>query len=58
MRSRLRRPALPTPSGQAAVEYLLLLGLVFTVFLGASSLFSKQVQNYLDLLFGTLCPPF
>jgi hypothetical protein len=45
-------------SGQAAVEYLLTLTMVFIAFAGASMLFSNQVNHYLSLLFDMIVLPF
>ncbi|HJT23063.1 MAG TPA: hypothetical protein VJ873_00690 [bacterium] len=45
-------------SGQAAVEYLLTLTVVFIAFAGVSVLFSKQVNHYLSLLFEMIVLPF
>jgi Flp pilus assembly pilin Flp len=45
-------------SGQAAVEYLLTLTVVFIAFAGVSVLFSNQVDHYLSLLFDMIVLPF
>jgi uncharacterized protein (UPF0333 family) len=45
-------------SGQAALEYLLTLTVVFIAFAGTSVFFSNQVNQYLALLFGMLQLPF
>jgi hypothetical protein len=47
-----------TASGQAAIEYLLTLTIVFIGFAGVSLLFSKQVDHYLSLLFDLIVLPF
>jgi len=44
--------------GQAAVEYLLTLTVVFIAFAGVSVLFSNQVDHYLSLLFDMIVLPF
>jgi hypothetical protein len=48
----------PSAAGQAATEYLLLVAMVLILFTGMTALFSKQIQNYLDLLFEMICLPF
>jgi hypothetical protein len=48
----------PNAVGQAATEYLLLVAMVLILFTGTTALFSKQVQNYLGLLFEMICLPF
>jgi len=45
-------------SGQAAIEYLLMLTAVFIAFTGATGFFSKQVNAYLSLLIETIRLPF
>jgi hypothetical protein len=45
-------------SGQAAVEYLLTLAVVFISFAGVSILFANQVKHYLSLLFEVIVLPF
>jgi len=44
--------------GQAAVEYLLLAGMVLIAFSGIAAVFSNQVQNYLGWPFGLIQLPF
>ena len=48
----------PNSAGQAATEYLLLVAMVLILFTGTTALFSKQIQNYLNLLFEMICLPF
>lgn len=43
--------------GQAMTEYILLVGLVLVIFAGASTLFSRQIQGYWNLLFNLICLP-
>ena len=45
-------------SGQAAVEYLLTLTVVFIAFAGVSILFANQVNHYLSWLFDLIVLPF
>jgi hypothetical protein len=45
-------------SGQAAVEYLLTLTVVFTALAGVTMIFSDQVSRYLSLLFELILLPF
>jgi hypothetical protein len=45
-------------SGQAAIEYLLVVAAVFITFTGVTSLFARQVDGYLSLLIETLRLPF
>jgi Flp pilus assembly pilin Flp len=45
-------------AGQAAVEYLLTLTAVFLAFAGVSTLFSKQIGQYLSFLFDLIQMPF
>jgi hypothetical protein len=58
MRLRIPKLTSPSPAGQAATEYLILVGMVLMVFAGTAALFSKQVQNYLGLLFELIDLPF
>jgi len=44
--------------GQAAVEYLLTLTVVFVAFGGVTVIFSDQVSRYLSLLFKMIQLPF
>ncbi|HVZ80580.1 MAG TPA: hypothetical protein VHE12_07250 [bacterium] len=44
--------------GQAAVEYLLILSGVFIAFAGVAVLFSKQVDQFLSILFNMIVLPF
>ena len=59
-RMRLKIPVLKKSSvtGQATTEYLLLVAMIVMVFTGTTALFSKQIQNYLGLLFELICLPF
>lgn len=59
-RMRLKIPAFrkTVEAGQAATEYLLLAAMILMVFTGTTALFSKQIQNYLDLLLEMICLPF
>jgi hypothetical protein len=45
-------------SGQAATEYLILIGMVLMAFTGIAAVFSNQVRNYLSLLFELIELPF
>jgi hypothetical protein len=45
-------------SGQAATEYLILIGMVLVAFTGIAAVFSNQVRNYLSLLFELIQLPF
>jgi hypothetical protein len=47
-----------TPQGQASVEYVLTLTVVFIAFAGASMIFSKQVDHYLSFLLDIITLPF
>ena len=58
MRLRVPKITSPSPSGQAATEYLMLVGMVLMVLAGTAALFSKQVQNYLGLLLDLIDLPF
>lgn len=53
-----QRQLMVDASGQAAVEYLLTLTVVFLAFTGVSVLFSNQVNHYLSLLFKMITLPF
>ena len=44
--------------GQAAVEYLLTLTVIFVAFGGVTVIFSDQVSRYLSLLFKMIQLPF
>ncbi len=48
----------PLESGQALVEYLILVAAVSAGMLGVSFLFSHQVQRYLSYVYDLLSKPF
>ena len=47
-----------TPRGQASVEYVLILTVVFIAFAGVSAIFSRQIAHYLSFLLDIITSPF
>jgi hypothetical protein len=54
----LQRRSNQAVRGQAATEYLILIGMVLMAFTGIAAVFSNQVRNYLSLLFELIQLPF
>jgi hypothetical protein len=58
MREIIRRWKNTSPSGQAAVEYLLTLSVVFAGLAGVSALFWGKIERYLSVLIAMIQLPF